>query len=785
MHRSPRTPAPIACAFGLGVALVSGLTVQPSPPSEPRAGPLSVPAFRGPHRSPSTSSNLSAARALGHVRLSFIPNRGQISGPVDYYVQGSATSVYFTPSGLTYVLSGLATKPTHDLSALNQGAPPEEKRWVVKLHFGSGHRPVRPVGEGKLPGVVSYFTGPRTHWRTEIPTFRRIVYRDLWPGIDLAYSGSATGLEYRFLVHPGATPRHISMAYRGASSVKVAREHLRVSTPVQTFAEANLVAYQNEKGRRVPVSASYAQDASAQGGQSWGFDIQTYDRSRTLVIDPIVFIRAGYIGGADLDIASGIAVDRSGNAYVAGTTFSDQSTFPATVGPDLTLNGIYDAFVAKIDASGTHLDYAGYIGGAQGEGGSGVAVDGSGNAYVTGFTYSDQGTFPVATGPDLTYHGGRGDAFVARVDASGTHLDYAGYIGGARGEGGSGITVDGSGNAYVTGFTESRQSTFPVGRGPDLTYNGALDAFSAKVDASGTHLDYAGYIGGAADDSGVSVAVDRFGNAYVTGVTYSGRGTFPVATGPDLTYHGAHDAFVAKVDASGTHLDYAGYIGGAGFDVGSGVAVDGSGNAYVTGSTDSGQATFPVTVGADLTFNGDLDAFVAKVGRCTITGTPGPDALKGTAGDDVICGGGGDDVLIGGRGNDVLYGGRGNDVLVPGPGRNAVEGGSGRNTVSFWSLSGGPVRVHLDAFPGTAVGGGTRDTLRGIRDVTGTKFRDSIYGGTRANRLRGLGGNDVLHGLGGNDTLDGGPNGRAGDVLYGGRGTDRCIRGEHDHSCER
>ncbi len=203
--------------------------------------------------------------------------------------------------------------------------------------------------------------------------------------------------------------------------------------------------------------------------------------------------------------------------------------------------------MAKVNATGTALVYAGYIGGAATMTGYGIAVDGAGNAYVTGYTSSDQATFPVTGGPDLTFNGGY-DAFVAKVNAAGSVLVYAGYIGGADGDGGCGIAVDGAGNAYVTGYTGSGQATFPVLGGPDLTFNGGdYDAFVAKVNGTGTALVYAGYIGGASDDIGHGIAVDGAGNAYVAGYTDSDQATFPVTGGPDLTYNGAYDAFVAKV----------------------------------------------------------------------------------------------------------------------------------------------------------------------------------------------------------------------------------------------
>ena len=325
-------------------------------------------------------------------------------------------------------------------------------------------------------------------------------------------------------------------------------------------------------------------------------------------------VYCGFIGGSDTDYGYGIAVDGSGNAYVTGHTYSTEATFPKTVGPDLTHNGLNDAFAAKVNSSGTALVYCGYIGGSSYDYGYGIAVDGPGNAYVTGETSSTEATFPETVGPDLTQNGSN-DAFVAKVNSSGTALVYCGYIGGSSYEYGRGIAVDGPGNAYVTGITDSAESTFPETVGPDLTQNGSYDTFVAKVNSSGTALVYCGYLGGSSDDNSRGIAVDGSGNAYVTGQTDSTQATFPETVGPDLTYNGGFsDAFVAKVNSSGTALDYCGYFGGSNGDYGVGIAVDGSGNAYVTGQTDSTQATFPETVGPDLTYNGgSWDAFVAKV----------------------------------------------------------------------------------------------------------------------------------------------------------------------------
>jgi hypothetical protein len=261
------------------------------------------------------------------------------------------------------------------------------------------------------------------------------------------------------------------------------------------------------------------------------------------------------------------------------------------------------------------IGYAGYVGGDQYEDPYGVAVDGSGHAYLMGATHSAEDTFPVKVGPDLHYWG-KSDAFVCKVAIDGSSLDYCGYIGGSRWDRGRAIAVDAAGNAYVVGHTKSHPGQgFPVTVGPDLTFNGNADAFVCKVVPDGTSLDYCGYIGGKQHDEGKAVAIDAAGNAYVTGGTHSTEADgFPVTVGPDLTQNGDGDVWVAKVSADGTHLVYCGYIGGSDDEHARGIGVDAAGNAYVGGSTASSESEgFPLLVGPDLTFNGNRDAFVTSV----------------------------------------------------------------------------------------------------------------------------------------------------------------------------
>ena len=571
-------------------------------------------------RNASTQATTRSDDQWGKMPLYFVANQGQIDERVAYYVSGSDKALYFTPDGIIF--------------ALTQA----ESRWVFRLDFLGANR-VWPVGQNKTDAIVSYFKGSPDKWHTGLPTYTQIVYDDVWRGVDLLYSGTVDRLKYEFVVQPGADPARIRLAYRGASVRVDEAGQLEVSTPVGSFHDDAPVAYQEVDGQRVPVAVSYALDNNA----TYGFRVNAYDPTLPLVIDPAVLVYCGYIGGAGQDYGRSIAVDGSGAAYVTGRADSSETSFPdgdgfgALSGPDTTYNGATDAFVAKVKADGTGLVYAGYIGGSSDEEGWGIAVDGSGAAYVSGYTRSTEASFPVLGGPDTTHNGGR-DGFVVKVNAEGTGLVYAGYIGGSGDDYGRHVAVDGSGAVYLTGWTASDEVTFPDGdgfgslTGPDTTHNGGgdltgYDAFVAKVNAGGTGLVYAGYIGGSGDDYSRAIAVEGSGAAYVMGDTNSTQASFPdgdgfgALSGPDTTHNGGSDAFVAKVKADGTGLVYAGYVGGAGTDSGEDLtlAVDGSGVAYVVGWTSSTEATFPdgdgfgALSGPDTTHNGAADAFVAKV----------------------------------------------------------------------------------------------------------------------------------------------------------------------------
>ncbi|HKQ78922.1 MAG TPA: SBBP repeat-containing protein [Blastocatellia bacterium] len=597
----------------LGVCLLAGapksasiVTTQRSTGSE---GDLTPPAS-ATHKSPRPLPLPVPPALLSDLPLAFTENKGQLDARVAFHLQGRSTAAYFTSQGMTLSLTRQYAGEAS--TASRTGAKATRQQWNLKLNFMDADPGARPEGRDLTQARVSYFNGPPENWRAGLRTYASIVYRDLWPGIDLVYNGTTDRLKYEFIVKPGADPKRIRLAYRGTNAPLSVNQlgQLEIPTPFGAIRDDKPVARQ---GRGKQVKAEFiVHQPSAGGSQEYGFKVGKYDKGKTLVIDPAILVYSGFIGGGGDDEGHSIAVDGNGNAYITGVTTSAQATFPETAGPDLIFNGRVDAFVAKIKADGTGLVYAGYIGGNGDDAGHSIAIDSSGAAYVTGWTTSTQATFPTLGGLDPTFNGAI-DAFVAKVNPAGTALSYCGYIGGDDQDEGLGIAVDTSGRAYVTGLTASTETTFPKLVGPGLIFKGAIDAFVARVKADGSGLEYAGYIGGGGDDQGRGIAVDTSGNAYVAGLTTSSEATFPMVGALDPTFNGGVDAFVAKINSIGSAISYSGYIGGDGIDEAFDIVVDGSGNAYITGRTTSTEVSFPVLGGPDLSFNGAFDAFVAKV----------------------------------------------------------------------------------------------------------------------------------------------------------------------------
>jgi len=370
------------------------------------------------------------------------------------------------------------------------------------------------------------------------------------------------------------------------------------------------IIYQEIDGARRTISGRYVLEGKTQVG----FQVAAYDRTKPLVIDPVL-VYSTYLGGTGGESAHGIAVDGTGNAYVTGSTRS--SDFPVVNPLQPALRGSVDVFVSKLNSTGSVV-YSTYLGGSDtgtasaDDVGLGIAVDTAGNAYVTGATNSAD--FPTtANALQPTWGAGccqSDDAFVVKLNPTGSALVYATYLGGTFSDFGNSIAVDSVGNAHVTGFTNSLD--FPTANPIQATLGGGFgdaDAFVAKLNAAGTALIYSTYLGGSGAENATGIAVDAAGNAYVAGNTSSAD--FPTVNPVQGGFGGNADAFVAKLDPIGTALVYSTYLGGSGFDGATGIAVDSAGSAYVTGGT--GSPDFPTVNPVQGTRVGNSDGFVAKL----------------------------------------------------------------------------------------------------------------------------------------------------------------------------
>jgi hypothetical protein len=438
-----------------------------------------------------------------------------------------------------------------------------------------------------------------------------------------AYVTGQTG-SINFPTTPGAFQTTLKGSPRGGnafvSKLNAAGSALLYSTYLGSFDEGFGIAVDSSGNAYVTGETTSSDFPTTPGAFQTTFGGFTDAFVTKLNAAGSALLYSTFLGGVDNDEGFGIEVDASGNAYVTGRTSS--FNFPTTPGAfQTTFVGTGsqfipgDAFVSKLNAVGSALLYSTYLGGSDEDRASGIAIDASGNAYITGTTFSSD--FPTTPGAfqttcfSCTARVGSGDAFVSKLNAAGSALVYSTYLGGNGGDFANAIAVDASRNAYVTGSTQS--SNFPTTPGAfQTTFGGNLDVFVSKLNAAGSALLYSTYLGGSSDDEGLGIAVDSSGNTYVTGHTFSSN--FPITPGAFQTAFsgGIQDAFVSKLNAAGSALLYSTYLGGSSDDSGTGIAVDASGHAYVTGFTDS--SNFPTTPGAFQTaFGGGIqNAFVSK-----------------------------------------------------------------------------------------------------------------------------------------------------------------------------
>jgi hypothetical protein len=585
-------------------------------------------------------------RDFGKVPLSFEPNQGQTDAKVQFLSRGQGYALFLTPGEAVLELQKSGGKKVDAAQALPVPS-------VLRMTLVGADTKATVSGGQPLPGTSNYFVGnDSSKWQTAVPTYQRVAYSGVYPGVDLVYYGNQRQLEYDFVVAPGADAAKIALQFTGATPVIDKAGDLVLSVQGEEARFHKPVVYQLDGGRKISVAGSYQ---IAEG--KVGFGLGSYDHSKPLVIDPILSYMT-YIGGSTNDQISGMAVDSTDSVYVVGTTTS--TDFPVknaykAINPNVIApSNPQTIFVSKFNATGTALVYSTYLGSSEYTTGNGIAVDSNGNAYVVGYTA--YGDYPVTAGAYQTICGanntvpqgssvgvringcvGAGQAdsggVLTKLDPSGSTLVYSTYLSGGNGNQITAVAVDATGEAYVIGVSNA---VCPLPYNANLTgyqsyfcfphtataaeplntnTRGDTYAFLTKFNAQGSALLYsttlynqnpAGHY-----TSGIkanAIVLDSAGNAYVTG-NMDANYFINTTTGSLLLTRvsGSQPAFVAKFNPAGsaaTSLVYGSYLSGtsSSVDNATGIAVDASGNAVVTGYTNS--CTFPTTAGTFSTVPG-------------------------------------------------------------------------------------------------------------------------------------------------------------------------------------
>ncbi len=582
----------------------------------------------------SSSASTSAAKqdlakAYGKLPLAFEENQGQASPEVRFLSRGGRYDLFLTSQevvlGLRQPMSTRTVRRDHAVRLPVDGKTGEvEKVAYLRMRLKGANQPLEIAGAGRLPGRVNYFIGndPKK-WQTDVPAYSEVRYHSVYPGVDLVFYGNQRALEYDFIVAPGADPKSIALDVQGAQKFQInSKGNVSMRVGVGEIELHKPAVYQEIDGKRCAIAGNYTLTSN----QEVRFSVAGYDRTQPLTIDPVLTYST-YIGGEALDFATGIALDAAGDAFIGGSTTSTKFPSMNPVSPTAPLDlSLGTVFVSELNPAGTALLYSTYLGGSGngvfGESANAIAVDGSGNIYVTGFTNSSDfplSTSPFQSTPPASVNSG-GAAFVTKLapSASGlTQLAYSSYLGGNVLDSGQGIAVDGSGNAFVVGVTQS--SNFPT-QGTQITpgpTNPAGNAFLTKINttASGAaSLVYSTLLGGSSaassfvgfGDIAFEVAVNG-ANAYVVGGTsatnFPTAGTAIVGSAGCGANNGSGSGgsvFISVIDTTAQTLKYSHCLSGntaeeaLGVNLGPGVPAAANATiAYITGVT--GSSNFPVT----------------------------------------------------------------------------------------------------------------------------------------------------------------------------------------------
>ena len=566
--------------------------------------------------------------------LRFEPNQGQTDARVKFLSHNSLYNLFLTDDEAVFVLK--AASPAASNSGRRRARLPllrgATRQSVVRMRL-AGAQPRTIAGLEPVPGQTNYLIGrdPK-NWVRNVPQFSRVNYGDVYPGVDMTFYGNDRAFEFDLMVKPGADPKQIALSFSGARKIQAnAGGDLLLRSATGDLALRKPVAYQEIDGARKPVDVRFV----ARHRNEFGLAVGAYDPARELVIDPS-WIYSTYLGGTATDGGHAVAIDSTGAVYLTGESSSTDFPTAGGISPNTAKGGL-DVFVTKFSpispTAGTTLVYSTYIGGSNDDSGNAIAVDAGGNVYVAGGTSSTN--FPVTSNaPQATYGGGKDDAFVVKLDPTGSNLLYSTYIGGSDQDLASGIAVDGTGNIYVGGQTAS--TNLPVVQPLQSMNKGGTDGFIAKIDGTAGsvtlgNLKFLDYLGGSGADTITGIGLDGSNNIYVAGITTSSdfhtqgsNGSSPYqnsctkCTGGSGT--AADDSFLTAIKSDLSQYIYSTYYGGDGSDDAETIAVDSTGDAYITGLTNStdlvsGNPTQPSTTPYQSKINAAAtsNAFIAEM----------------------------------------------------------------------------------------------------------------------------------------------------------------------------
>lgn len=550
---------------------------------------------------------------FGQIPLYFIPNRGQVHSKALFYAKTQNYTLWLTKDGLIFDRTmrkrdtdqETHARYTHTLGKMRF------KRDVSYLRFVGSHTKTEVAPIKTCEYRVNYLVGKNPgNWFKNIPTSQSVLYKNLYDHIDLKVYGNGTQLEYDWIVRPGGNPEEIKFEFSNTKSCAQDQEgNLSVITEAQKIVHKKPHAYQMIGAEKKEIAVSFLEITE----NRFGLSIGNYDPICSLVIDPFVLVYSTFLGGEESEYGFAIAVDETGAFYVAGYTFSQYFPKTQSTNEDIYVRIYSDAFITKLNPSGSALEYSTYLGGEYADYAYGIAVDNNGCAYVTGETWSPK-SFPTTPGSYDTMSWRKGDVFVTKIAPDGSHLVYSTFLDGSRSDIGYAIAVDNFGSAYVTGGTKSLE--FPattVFRGSD-TFSNAFRVFVTKLNPQGNRIEYSVICGAAGPDLGHAITIDGSGNAYVTGRTKSPA--FPTTPDAwDSKINRRDDALLMLLNPYGNELLYSTFIGGGASETGNGIAIDNEDSVYIVGSTLS--EDFPTNNAYDGVFNGNGDVFVMKFANDT------------------------------------------------------------------------------------------------------------------------------------------------------------------------